>query len=472
MAREIVMPRLGWGGEEGSLVEWLKQDGETVQAGEIVCTVEGDKAINEVESLDGGILRIPPDAPGPGVKVPVGTVLAYLVEPGERAPFESGLTPEAAGAPLSIGNGEGPGVRSSPVVTISAFAPVTRRDEPPISPRARRIAAELGVRWADLKGSGRSGRIVERDVQAAAARLAAAVTPPALTPLPLGEDVSPWKRGSEGREGEGPEPALAEEDRTLAPTLSHGEREPDGHGAVSAAPGAPAAVARPLTGIRQIIARRMADSAHTIAPVTLTTEADATELVTLRNRMKDERAGTDQIVPSYNDLLAKVVAVALRDHPRLNASLVDDGIVEHPTVDVGIAVDTERGLLVPVIRDVAAKSIYQIAVEAARLIDRARSGKISADELRGGTFTITNLGPYEVDAFTPIVNLPECAILGVGRIVARPVVVDEASERIAVRRMMALSLTFDHRVVDGAPAARFLQQVKRLIEHPTLWIIR
>lgn len=227
-----------------------------------------------------------------------------------------------------------------------------------------------------------------------------------------------------------------------------------------------------MSGIRQLIASRLSESAHTIAPVTLTTEADATDLVRLREQIKADLAGAAEPVPSYNDLLAKLVAAALVEHPRLNSSLQDGQIVEHTSVNIGIAVDTERGLVVPVVRDVQSKSLQRLAVESASLIERARSGHLSPDDLHGGTFTITNLGMYDVDAFTPIVNLPECAILGVGRIVARPVVVDEASEKIAIRKMLALSLTFDHRLVDGAPAARFLQRVKRFIEHPTLWLIR
>jgi pyruvate dehydrogenase E2 component (dihydrolipoamide acetyltransferase) len=228
----------------------------------------------------------------------------------------------------------------------------------------------------------------------------------------------------------------------------------------------------PFVGVRQLIANRLATSAHTVAPVTLTTEADATDLVRLRGQIKADLAESDLAVPSYNDLLAKLVAIALEEHPALNASLDGDDIVQHATVNVGIAVDAERGLLVPVIRDVQSKSVHKIATESARLVAAARSGHISPDDLHGGTFTITNLGMFDVDAFTPIINLPECAILGIGRIVARPVVVDEDAETVAVRRMMALSLTFDHRLVDGAPAARFLQRVKYLVEHPTLGLIR
>jgi pyruvate dehydrogenase E2 component (dihydrolipoamide acetyltransferase) len=194
--------------------------------------------------------------------------------------------------------------------------------------------------------------------------------------------------------------------------------------------------------------------------------------VRLRSNIVADLVGTDLAAPSYNDLLVRLVALALLENPALNASLENDRIVQHSAVHVGIAVDTERGLLVPVVRDAHSKSVQQIASASAQLIAQARAGKSAPDDLVGGTFTITNLGMYEIDTFTPIINLPECAILGVGRIVARPVVVDEQAETVAVRKMMALSLTFDHRVVDGAPAARFLKRVKQFVEHPYAWLTR
>jgi pyruvate dehydrogenase E2 component (dihydrolipoamide acetyltransferase) len=221
--------------------------------------------------------------------------------------------------------------------------------------------------------------------------------------------------------------------------------------------------------VRRIIAERMLTSAQTTAAVTLTTEADATELVRLRQQLKNDGR---EPVPSNNDLLAKLVAQALLEHPALNARFEGDAILQLATVDIGIAVDTDRGLLVPVLRQVPTRSLTQIAQESAALIERARTGRISPDDLRGSTFTITNLGMYEVDAFTPIINLPECAVLGVGRIVPRQVVVDADAERVAIRHMMSLSLTFDHRLVDGAPAARFLQRVKQYIEQPYLWLVQ
>jgi pyruvate dehydrogenase E2 component (dihydrolipoamide acetyltransferase) len=170
-------------------------------------------------------------------------------------------------------------------------------------------------------------------------------------------------------------------------------------------------------------------------------------------------------------LLVKLCAVALAEHPPLNARLDGDDIVTSDAAHIGIAVDTERGLLVPVIRDVGAKSLRQIAHESVALAEQARSGSLAPDALVGSTFTITNLGMYEIDAFTPIINLPDCAILGMGRIVPKQVVIDPEAERVAIRHMAFLSLTFDHRLVDGAPAARFLQRVKHFVEQPYLWLV-
>jgi pyruvate dehydrogenase E2 component (dihydrolipoamide acetyltransferase) len=426
MAIEVVMPRLGWNMEAGTVVEWLKHDGDRVNAGEFLFLVESDKATTEVESLDSGILRIPENALRIGEELPVGTVLGYLVQEGENVPSNGG-------------NGSAPhGAVAPPVPTSGASAPVASAATlaqsggmPAASPRAIRIAGELGVDWTKLTGSGGGGRIVERDVRAAA------------------EQASPGGAG------------LQPVERPVA-NLPPAARPAT----------AVAVAATPISTMRRIIGERMAQSAHTAASVTLTTEADATALVRLRDDLAGALMTTDTALPTYNDLFARLVAVALREFPDLNASLVDGGIVRHDAVHLGMAVDTEKGLLVPVIRDAHAKSVQAIAVESARLIGQARAGKASLDDLKGGTFTITNLGMYEIDAFTPIINLPECAILGIGRIVARPVVVDEETETVAVRKMVALSLTFDHRVVDGAPAARFLKRVKQLVEQPLVWLTR
>jgi pyruvate dehydrogenase E2 component (dihydrolipoamide acetyltransferase) len=467
MAIEILLPRLGWTMEEGVFVEWLKHDGDLVQSGDLLFTIESDKATVEVETFESGILRVAPDGPQSGSTLPVGAVLGYLVQPGERAPFEADQAPvaenqEPENRETGLDNGQPITNNSHPTSTPHPPAPNSRRSGPTISPRARRVAIELGVDWGALAGSGRTGRIVERDIRALAAQVSTGQV--RATPLArrmaedLGIDLGQLAASQPGRRIE--RSVVEQAARVQSPAAQP-----------AALPAAPAQT-QPISGIRRITATRMAESAHTVAPVTLTTEADATELARLRSNIVADLAGTELAVPSYNDLLVRLVALALLENPALNASLADDRVVQHAAVHVGIAVDTERGLLVPVVRDAHTKSVQQIASASAQLIAQARAGKSAPDDLGGGTFTITNLGMYEIDAFTPIINLPECAILGVGRIVARPVVVDEQAETIAVRKMMALSLTIDHRVVDGAPAARFLQRVKHFVEHPYAWLTR
>jgi pyruvate dehydrogenase E2 component (dihydrolipoamide acetyltransferase) len=223
----------------------------------------------------------------------------------------------------------------------------------------------------------------------------------------------------------------------------------------------------PLKGVRAVIAQRMAASVHTTARVTLVSEVDATHFVEMRERLKQQVAEEWGFAPGYNDLLAKIVANALRKFPYMNARLTEDAIELLAHVNIGIAVDTERGLLVPVVRDVDRKSLRQFGEELRQLIERARAGRALPDDLTGGTFTITNLGTYDIDAFTPVINLPEAAILGVGRIAPKVVVRDG---QMVIRQMVTLSLAFDHRLVDGAPAARFLQYIKQLVEEPYLLV--
>jgi pyruvate dehydrogenase E2 component (dihydrolipoamide acetyltransferase) len=214
----------------------------------------------------------------------------------------------------------------------------------------------------------------------------------------------------------------------------------------------------PHTPVRRTIAARMVAGVTQAAPVTLTTKADASRLVAVRSGYQMASAA---VVPSYADLLLKLVSVALRQHPMLQAQWHDDGLFVPEAVDIAVAVDTEAGLLAPVVRGVDRLTIEEIAARTRDLIARARAGTLKADEMRGGTFTVTNLGMFGIDAFTPIIQLPQCAVLGIGRIVREPAVVDD---RLVPRDQMTLSLTFDHRVVDGAPAARFLDSLRRSIE--------
>jgi pyruvate dehydrogenase E2 component (dihydrolipoamide acetyltransferase) len=364
-------------------------------------------------------------------------------------------------------------VKAAAAVAAPAPAPVAaaagpRANRPPSSPSARRRAAELGVDWRQATGTGPRGRIKERDVIALAERVTAAGPP--ITPAEAIR-ISPVARRL--AESAGLDLALLA-GRRPGQRIERGDVEEAIRQAIQGAQrpsGPPArekagAKREPVSGLRRVIADRMAHSAHSTAAVTLTTEADATELVRIRQDKKDDPYA--DVAPSYNTLLVKLVARALVEHPALNASLDGETIITWPQVNIGVAVDTERGLVVPVIREAADKSVGQLAGEMNELLPRAKAGKALPDELTGGTFTITNLGAFEIDAFTPIINPPECAVLGVGRLVDRYVVVDGVP---AVRTMMALSLTFDHRLVDGGPAARFLQRIKQLVERPYLWLV-
>jgi pyruvate dehydrogenase E2 component (dihydrolipoamide acetyltransferase) len=462
MPFEVVMPRLGWSMETGRLVEWFKQDGEYVEAGENLLAVEGEKAIQEVEALESGYLRIPPDSPPVGEEIPVGTLLAYLVQPDEAAPFETETSSTSFAPKDTAPRGPEPVLTKTTAISLgspsAAPLPAKRSRRPAISPRARRVATELGIDWTKLKGSGRTGRIVERDVRQAAQ----------VAEQEIQIKVSPVARR-----------LAAEADLDLAELAAQKpglriQRE-DVEAAIAArevAAGPSPAIrtageARPITQIRRVIAQRMVEGVHTTAPVTLNTEADATELVTLREQLKATLALRDKVVPSYNDLIIKLTGVVLQEHPLLNSFWDEADIFIPADIHIALAVDTEAGLLAPVIRNVPAKSLQQIALESRSLAERARAHQIETDELQGGTFTITNLGVYGIDAFTPIINLPQCAILGVGRIISKPAV---WHNQVVPRHMMALSLTFDHRVVDGGPAARFLNTIREYVEQPYLWL--
>lgn len=384
MATAITVPRRGWSMDEGTFAGWLKKDGERVQRGDPLFVLETDKAAEEIEALDTGTLRLPADAPRPGDVVKVGQVLAYLVAEGEAAPPNCGGRPsEAINAPR-----QGPTTREG-----SQTAPAARRRQA-ISPRARRAAAELGVEWSGTQGSGRNGRIRERDVRAAARR-------------------------TEGR-------------------------------------------LVPHTSTRRTIAARVVAGITQAAPVTLIVRANATEFVKARHHFKGT-AAPDEAVPGYTDLLLKLVALTLRQHPLLQAQWRDDGLFVPGRIDIAVAVDTEAGLLAPVVRNVDRLTVRQIAARSRDLIGRARAGRLRAEEMSGATFTVSNLGGLGVDAFTPVIHLPQCAVLGLGRIVREPVVVDD---RVVPGDVTTLSLSFDHRVIDGAPAARFLDALRRRLERP------
>jgi pyruvate dehydrogenase E2 component (dihydrolipoamide acetyltransferase) len=417
MPIEVVVPRLGWSMDEGTFGEWLKRDGDFVERGQALFVLEGEKSAQDIESFDEGILRIPPDAPQTGDTVKVGQVLAFLVAKGEPAPFEHGSGSQTSAKPQAPAKVEtmtgGGSAAGADVERHSRGAHATRVKA---SPRARRLAAQLKIDCTKIQGSGRSGRVRERDVAAFA------------------------------------KPQATSASATESASLSD---------APQSTSGAPRSLA--VSPVRRTIASRMRAGAHETAPVTLTTRCDATNLVALREQFRAAQSGSDSVVPGYNDILIKLTAAALLRHPLLAAQWNDRQILLPDGIHVSLAVDTDAGLLAPVIRDADKSTLRQVAAETRRLADLARGGKLSPDQMQGGVFTVTNLGMFGIDAFTPIINLPQCAILGVGRIVREPAVVND---QIVPRDQLTLSLTFDHRVVDGAPAARFLQDLCRSIEQP------
>ena len=416
MASEVTIPRLGWNMDEGIFVGWLKADGEPIKAGEPLFNLEGDKATQEIESLEAGILRIPPDGPKDGEKVAVGVVIGYLVAPGEPAPFESRKTVTASMAPL-------PAMAPSPAMAPLRSIEITGQNRH-ISPRARRAARELGVDPTAVTGTGITGRIVERDIRASA----------------LGQPARPLPAANaHERRPELPREGTPPEYRELA-----------------------------ISSIRKTIAQRMVESKQTTAAVTITTTVDATNLVNLRRQFKAVVETGEAPAIGYTEIVVKLTALALEKHPMLNSRWAGDQIQLWRCIHIGIAVDTDSGLKVPVIRDVPRLSLRELAAGARSLAERARNGTLTAVELSGSTFTVSNLGQFGVDTFTPLINPPECAILGLGRI--QSVVVVE-NKQFLERDRMFLSLTFDHRIVDGAPAARFLQALGRLIENPSPWLL-
>ena len=397
MAHPIQIPRLGWSMEEGVFVEWLRADGDTIEPGDVLFNLEGEKAIQEIESIDAGVLRIPADAPAEGDTVLVGQVIGWLCAEDEDTPAEF---PAVDSAAVDDGPPDTPHMPSAgSAETAVATAPPPRASSakrPASSPRARRIASELGVDWTTLAGSGRNGRIRERDVRAAA--------------------------------------------------------------------GSATAVSSASPSVRGIIAERMLTASQGTAAVTLTTTADATALVSLRKQF--QATSGDEPAPGYNEILLKLTAIVLAGHPQVRSSWTGTGVLApagDAAIDIGLAVDTDAGLVVPVIRDPGGATLKSLHRDVADLAERARTRQLTAAEMSGGVFTITNLGAHGIDAFTPILNLPQAAILGIGRIREVPVV---RGEEIVPGTEISLSLTFDHRVLDGAPAATFLAEVVRAIENP------
>ena len=417
MAITFGMPSLGHTMEKGKIIEWLKHEGDPIAKGEPLVIIETDKVITEVESpADGVVLRIV--VPSEEER-PIGSLLAVLGAQGEQVSeveLQQMLGPAAAPMPAA------PAAPAPMMAPRPEAAPRDGGERLKISPIARKLADELGLDASTIQGTGPGGRITKDDVLRVAETAKATV--PVATPA-------------------APVPAVS----TSAPT-----RERLGVSSTI-----------PLRGMRGRVAERMFQSWNTIPRVTEVIQVDMSATVAFREAMLGQWEQQYGLRISLNDMITKAVAVALQRQPRLNATLVEQEVRLHDSVNMGIAVNLDEGLIVPVIFHADQKDLGQIAREGRDLAEKARAGRLQLDEISDGTFTITNLGTVGIELFTPIINPPQVAILGVGTVQRRPVVVGDA---LAIRPSVYLSLVFDHRAVDGVPAANFLQELKRLLEKP------
>jgi pyruvate dehydrogenase E2 component (dihydrolipoamide acetyltransferase) len=444
---EIVMPRLSDTMEEGTILRWLKADGDEVKRGEELVEIETDKATMTYESDQDGTLQT---VAREGDSLPVGELIARVGVPGDGAAAGGG--PAAVEAEAESGYGgaapdrpvASPGAEANGAVAPAGSAPAASMPAPTsapaapggrikASPLARRVASETGVELASLSGSGPGGRIVRADVQAASAGASA----PA-------------------RSGATPAPAAEAPDVDAAPVAS----SPASAGREDVTKAKGETTTESLTRMQQTIARRMAESKATIPDFTLQSDVDMDECVRLRAELK--RISSSD-APTYNDMVVKACALALREHPRANGSYKDGALALHSRVNVGVAVAANDALVVPTVFDADAKALGEIARETRALASRVRDQSITPPELGGGTFTVSNLGMYGVRSFNAIINPPQAAILSVGSVEQRAVVRDE---QIVARQTMTLTLVCDHRILYGADAAEFLARIRELLQAP------
>jgi pyruvate dehydrogenase E2 component (dihydrolipoamide acetyltransferase) len=411
LSSQVTLPRLGQGMESGTIVRWLKSEGDQVQKGEPLYELDTEKVTQEVEADSSGtLLKI---LAGEGEEIEVGKAIAVIGEPGEEVAEEEPEEPEAEEAPEQEPEVEEEVEEPAEPEAQPEPEPAARRENGgrvKASPLARRIARERGIDLASLSGTGPEGRIVAEDVERAE-KAAAPPAAPAAAPAPVAGEVE----------------------------------------------------VVPLTGMRKAIARRMTEAWEAPA-FQITMAADMTAAIRLREALV-ARMGEGDAKPTYSDLLTKVCAVALMRHRAVNALFAGDEVHVMPTANVGFAVAVPNGLVVPVQRSCETKTIPQIANERAELVERTRGGGLRQEDLEGGTFTISNLGMYGVERFVAVLNPPQAAILAVGAIEERAVVRDG---EVTARPIIEMTLTCDHRTVDGATASEFLRTVKQFLEEPGL----
>ena len=440
MATIVVMPQLGNSVESCIIVEWMIAEGDTVSVDQTLASIETDKSTMEVPSTaEGTVLKLLWEE---GDEVPVKDPLIIVGEPGEDI---SGLVPGGDAAPAEA---DAPAEQAAAPEQTAAPAFATERATGAVSPRARALAASNGVDASSIsEGSGPHGRVIERDVAAAIA------AGPVLTSAARAAGVS----AAEGT-GIGGRVSVADAGRTAEAAPAAAVAAP---AAAADFPGA--STSAPLKGVRKVVAKRMMESLTSTAQLTLNTTANAAGILAMRKKVKnaDEALGLNKI--TLNDLVCFAVSRTLLKYPVFNAHLEDGVLTEFEQVHLGFACDTPRGLLVPVIRSAQALGLKAFSNEAKRLAGGAIDGSLSPDFLSGGTFTVSNIGSFGIETFTPVINLPQTAILGVGAITPRPTVAADGS--IGVEQRLNLSLTIDHQVIDGADGARFLRDLVAAIEN-------
>lgn len=408
MVSEVVMPKMGYDMTEGTIVRWVKQEGDEVKHGEVIAEVETTKVTVEVEAYGSGVLR--KIVVREGQTVPVGEVIAIIAGRDEAIPGSEEKAPpavkEKAPTPVARAAETGVGVKEKEEGAARVAA----------SPVARQIARQQGVDLTLIRGTGPGGRVIKEDVETFLKKRPAEVPRPAAAPAAAAPTATPHE-------------------------IPHEDRE--------------------LSRIRQTIARRMAESKRVAPHFYVTSDIDMTEALKLRqslNALVDERGKL-----SVTDMLVKAAARTLREFPEANASFADGKLRVYHRINIGVAVALDQGLVTPVIPDCDKKPLSQIAQEAKEVVERARTGRLRPDDLTPGTFTISNLGMFDVEEFAAVINPPEAAVLAVGSVIPRPVVVDG---EVKVADRMKVTLSADHRVLDGAVAARFLQRFKLFLEQP------
>ncbi|MGG4039140.1 dihydrolipoamide acetyltransferase family protein [Heyndrickxia ginsengihumi] len=414
MATEVIMPKLGMAMKVGTVSQWNKTEGEPVQKGDLIATISSEKIEMDLEAPENGtVLKI---SVPEGEEVPPGTIIGYIGKENENVSIShSSENPQEQ---QNVSKVEEVNVNKPAAETVRVQT-ASQQKRVKISPVARKMAKKAGLDITHIQGSGPGGRIVKIDVLQAIEQTKEA-------PTAIVQE----------------EPQVVAANHTVA--AEEGKKVP-------------------VTGMRKVIATRMFDSLQNSAQLTITMKADVTELKALKNQLKDTVAKVFEHKLTITDYVARAVTLALLQHPQMNSTFKDGSIYTYDHVHLGMAVALEKGLVVPVIRNADSLSLTALSKQIKEAADRAKTGQLANEDIQGSTFTISSLGGYDVEFFTPVLNPPEAGILGVGTITDVPTYIGGKLER---RSILPLSLTFDHRVLDGAPAAAFLQTVKQYLEEP------